>query len=145
MKLSGDEGNEESLRVALTRTHRRPPASNAEMAACLPTPDTAYDFAERSLVLWPVGKYEVEVRYELDERPQLMPRPFDLARSFDLPSLSAERVIYSELPMPRNEWSQFWAGDGNSTETRAEADDLIVLPQQVTLPSLQFKRESASS
>ena len=76
-------------------------------------PDLRYDVDQRSLIVWPDERYEVEARYDLDQRPRMRPVPRVAAQAYGLPAISADRLIFAMRPMQWDAWIRYWAAVGD--------------------------------
>jgi len=98
-----------------------------QIEACFEPRTLAYDIRENELIVWPDGRYEVEVFYSLQEQPLIEPRPEEAARAYHLPFLRAPRIIFAHNDLEWEAWVAAW-----DAET-AEAGPPAVLPEELKL------------
>ncbi len=93
---------------------RIPDVASVPDATSAAIPDShPYDIAPTGLVVWPLGRYEIEVHYSLDEAPMSIPRPRTLARASGLIPLPVGSLLFAEHSLNWADWHAYWEAEQN--------------------------------
>ncbi len=106
-----------------------------QIARCLGQPTPPYDIAEPGLVVWPGGRYETEVLYDFRDGPRIAPRCADPAVAQTLPTLQADRILFSRIPISWTHWVEVWSLEAeHSCHAHPVVDDVRLLPLDMDDP-----------
>ena len=107
-----------------------------QLRGCFAPELPPYDITDKGLVVWPDGRYEVEIRYDLYARPWMRPRPRSVARQYELPTLEANHALFVELPISWDTWVACWEAEESSAPMpELFPHEVNLLPSKYLVPT----------
>jgi len=82
-----------------------------QILTLLPQPAPPYDIDELGLTLWPNQDFRESLHYEIDDRKEFSPRPVPLAKTHKYPSIEADKLLVSHMPVLWETWVNWWQAE----------------------------------
>lgn len=98
-----------------------------QIEACFLPAVYPYDIASQCVVIWPDGKYNVQIEFDLHQKSTLRPKPRAVARSLKVHDVPALQLIFGRHEVAWDDWVAAWSGDTAATSNMLVGPPLLRL------------------